>query len=93
MLSYVISLITLFSDFLKLFQALNFLSLYIVKKMKVSYTPWRSIKYSIFKVTQVIFKQHQYFLNYVSHDKVEMEIEKGFEILVAHLNLPINPIF
>ena len=41
----------------------------------------------------MIFKQYQYFLNYVSHDKVEMEIEKGFEILAAHLNLPINPIF
>ena len=87
------SLIMLFSEFFKLFQALNFSSLYIVKKMKVSYTPWRSIEYSIFKVTQVIFKQYQYFMNFVSHDKVEMEIEKVYEILVAYWRLPINPMF
>ena len=41
----------------------------------------------------MIFKQHQYFMNYVSRDKVEMEIEKGFEILIVCFNLPINPIF
>ena len=32
-------------------------------------------------------------MNYVSRDNVEMEIEKGFEILIVYLNLPINPNF